>query len=80
MFVIVKKHPMVGFLNDIETLSCVGVIVGSFASIFFTVEYGGEKVLQGSARDFAGLVLVLICLFCTIWSLRLMRLEFARNL
>jgi hypothetical protein len=45
----------------------------------FAVEYSGEKVLSGRSRDLAGLFFVLVCVFCTIWSLGLMRQNFSRK-
>jgi hypothetical protein len=64
-------------LNQIEILSCISVIVGSFSSIFFVVEYNGKPVLAGSSRDLAGLMLVLVCATCALLSLRLMRNEYS---
>ena len=67
-------------LNQLEVLSCVSVIVGSFSSIFFVIEYKGEQVLSGASRDLAGLLLVLICSVCALFSLRLMRQDYSSML
>jgi hypothetical protein len=76
-FFVLKLQPMASAsLNQIEVLSCIGVIVGSFASIFFVIEYKGQMVLSGPSRDFSGLILVLVCLMCALMSLRLMRQDF----
>ncbi len=72
-FIHVKMQPMAtSTLNQIEFLSCVSVIVGAFASVFFTVEYQGQQLLVGLSRDLAGLALVLICGVCSLASVRLM--------
>jgi hypothetical protein len=77
-FSVVKMQPMASLpLNQIETLSCISVIVGSFASIFFVVEYNGSKLLTGASRDLAGLILVIICATCALFSVRLMQKEFS---
>jgi len=77
-FAILKMQPMSNStLNQIEILSCISVIVGSFSSIFFVVEYNGKPVLAGSSRDLAGLMLVLVCATCALLSLRLMRNEYS---
>ena len=69
-FFVLKLQPMASAsLNQIEVLSCIGVIVGSFASIFFVIEYNGQMVLSGPSRDFTGLILVLVCLMCALMSL-----------
>ena len=78
MFMILKMQPMSSsVLNQIEVLSCSSVLVGSFSSIFFVVEFKGEQVLTGSSRDLAGLLLVLICASCALFSLRLMRQDYS---
>jgi TRAP-type C4-dicarboxylate transport system permease small subunit len=59
-------------LNRIELLSCISIIVGSFAAVFFIVEYKGRVLLEGVSRDLAGVALVLICTICTLISLRIM--------
>jgi hypothetical protein len=53
------------------------VIVGAFASVFFTVEYQGQQLLVGVSRDLAGLAMVLICGVCSLASLRLMYQNYA---
>jgi TRAP-type C4-dicarboxylate transport system permease small subunit len=59
-------------LNQIELLSCISVIVGAFAAVFFVVEYNGQLLLTGISRDLAGMALVIVCSLCTLASLRLM--------
>jgi hypothetical protein len=77
-FSVVKMQPMASLpLNQIETMSCISVVVGSFASFFFVVEYNGTKVLTGTSRDLAGLILVLVCATCALVSVRLMQKEFS---
>jgi hypothetical protein len=77
-FVISRVQPMASSsLNQLEVLSCTSVIVGSFSSIFFVIEYQGAQVLKDSARDMAGLFLVLICAVCTAFSLQLMWTEYS---
>jgi hypothetical protein len=78
MFIIIKMQPMAGaHLNQLEVLSCISVIAGSFSSIFFVMEYEGEKVLTGASRDMAGLFLVLVCSICALISLRIMRKDYS---
>jgi len=77
-FVIIRMQPMASsHLNQLEVLSCVSVIVGSFSSIFFVIEYKGEQVLSGASRDLTGLLLVLVCSVCALFSLRLMRQDYS---
>jgi hypothetical protein len=64
-------------MNQIELLSCISVIVGCFSSIFFVVEYKGNQVLSGTSRDFAGLMLVVVCSTCVLLSFRLMWNDFS---
>jgi hypothetical protein len=45
----------------VEILSCIGVVVGAFTSVFFVVELDGSPLLSGSAKDLVGLVFVTIC-------------------
>ena len=80
-FALVKMQPMANSaLNQIETLSCISVIIGSFASIFFVVEFNGKLVLTGSSRDLAGLILVLVCAACALRSIKLMKNDFSSKL
>jgi hypothetical protein len=80
-FVIIRIQPMASsHLNHLEVLSCVSVIVGSFSSIFFVIEYKGQQVLTGASRDLAGLLLVLVCSICALFSLRLMRKDYSSML
>ena len=80
-FVIIRMQPMASsHLNQLEVLSCVSVIVGSFSSIFFVIEYKGEQVLSGASRDLTGLLLVLVCSVCALFSLRLMRQDYSSML
>jgi hypothetical protein len=77
-FFALKMRPMASFiLNEIELLSCIGLIIGCFSSIFFVVEYKGRLLLSGSSRDSIGLLLVLLCSSCVLLSLRLMWNEFS---
>jgi hypothetical protein len=72
-FVHIKLQPMCStILNQIELLSCISVIVGAFAAVFFVVEYNGQLLLTGISRDLAGMALVIVCSLCTLASLRLM--------
>ena len=69
----IKLQPMCStILNQIELLSCISVIVGAFAAVFFVVEYNGQLLLTGISRDLAGMALVIVCSLCTLASLRLM--------
>jgi hypothetical protein len=65
------------FMNQIELLSCISVIVGCFSSIFFVIEYKGNLVLSGASRDTVGLVLVFVCSSCVLLSIRLMWNDFS---
>jgi hypothetical protein len=77
-FAILTLKPMSNAsLNHIEVLSCISVIVGCFSAVFFVVEYNGAMVLSGTARDLAGLVLVLVCSVCALLSIRLMYKEYS---
>jgi hypothetical protein len=77
-FVISRVQPMAtSSLNHLEVLSCTSVIVGSFSSIFFVIEYQGVQLLRDSSRDMAGLFLVLICAICTLLSLQLIFKEYS---
>jgi hypothetical protein len=72
-----QKQPMASFfMNQIELLSCIGIISGCFSSIFFVVEYKGSPVLSGFSRDLVGLLLVLVCAVCVLLSFKLMWNDF----
>ena len=80
-FVIGRVQPMASSnLNQLEVLSCVSVIVGSFSSIFFVIEYQGAQVLRDTAREMAGLFLVMVCAICTLLSLYLIWKEFSSTI
>ncbi len=77
-FATLKKQPMASaVLNQIETISCITLIVSCFSSIFFVVEHEGSPVLSGAFRDLVGLMLVIVCVMCVLLSLRLMRNEYS---
>jgi hypothetical protein len=77
-FITLRMQPMVhAVMNHIETISSMSLILSSFASIFFTIEYRGTPVLSGAARDLAGLVLVIICAICLLLCLRLIWNDFS---
>jgi hypothetical protein len=80
-FFILHLRPMQSsYLNKLEILSCIGVLVGAFTSVFFVVEYDGSLLLSGSAKDFVGLLFVAICAACFLLSARLMFQDFSRLL
>jgi hypothetical protein len=67
-----RMRPMASsILNQIEAISSIVFIVGSFASIFFVVEYQGSQVLSGDSRDLAGMALVIVCGICALLSAKL---------
>jgi hypothetical protein len=73
-----QRQPMVSsFFNQIELLSCISVIAGSFSSIFFVIEYKGSPVLSGTSRDVVGLALVLVCTVCVLLSFKMMWNDFS---
>jgi hypothetical protein len=77
-FFTLKMQPMANAVfNQIETLTCITLIVSCFSSIFFTVEYKGNPVLSGAFRDLAGLMIVIVCVICVSLSSRLMFNEYA---
>lgn len=79
-FITVKLQPMsTKNLNGIEIISCISIIIGAFASIFFSVEYRGELLLSGSSRDFVGLLFVIICALAAASAVRLLYLSFSGN-
>lgn len=73
MFVALRLKPMRNMhLNVIEILGCIGVLSGCFCSVFLVVEYNGQLLLTGAARDFVGLLFVLLVIFTVALSFRLM--------
>jgi hypothetical protein len=71
-FAITRMQPMISsHLNQIEVLSCVAIMIGSFSSIMFVIEYNGKQVLTGASRDLAGLFLVFVCAACALMSVYL---------
>jgi len=81
MFFVVYLKPMHNsFLNRVEILSCVGVVVGAFASVFFIVELDGEQLLAGSAKDLIGLLFVIICAAAFFLSAKIIYDDFSRLL
>ncbi len=71
-FAITRMQPMMSsHLNQIEVLSCVGIMIGSFSSIMFVIEYNGKQVLTGASRDLAGFFLVFVCAACALLSVYL---------
>jgi hypothetical protein len=77
-FMVLQMQPMASsILNQIEALSCISVVISCFSSIFFVIEYKGSLVLSGTSRNLAGLLLVIVCAFCMIISLKLMWNDFS---
>jgi hypothetical protein len=75
MFFILYLKPMQSdYLNKLEVLGCVSVLVGSFTSVFFVVEYEGRLLLSNTSKDFVGLVFVLICAVALALSILLILL------
>jgi hypothetical protein len=66
------------FLNKLEVLGCVSVLVGAFTSVFFVVEYEGRLLLSGSDKDFVGLLFVIICATALALSALLIYQDFMR--
>ena len=66
------------YLNKLEALGCVSVLVGAFTSVFFVVEYEGQLLLSDSAKDFVGLVFVIICAMALALSVLLIYQDFVR--
>ncbi len=80
-FCILYFKPMQNiFLNKLEVLGCISVLVGAFTSVFFVVEYEGRLLLSGSDKDFVGLVFVLVCAGALVLSVLLIYQDFARLL
>jgi hypothetical protein len=79
-FSVVKLQPMSDKnLNQMEIVSCIGIIMGAFASIFFSVEYRGQLLLIGSSRNFVGSVFVIICAVSALSVMHLLYLSVAGN-
>jgi hypothetical protein len=75
---IVKIQPMANqTLNQIELLACISVLMGTFSSFFFIIEYNGRPVLNDLNRDIFGTLLVVASALCAVQTLRLMRKDFA---
>jgi hypothetical protein len=80
-FVVIYFKPMQSlYLNKLEVLGCVGVLVGSFSSVFFVVEYGGRLLLIGSDKDVVGLIFVIVCAAALSLSFLLIYQDFVRLL
>jgi hypothetical protein len=79
-FAITRMQPMISsHLNQIEVLSCVGIMIGSFSSIMFVIEYNGKQVLTGASRDLAGFFLVFVCAACALMSVHLIAKDCRRK-
>jgi hypothetical protein len=77
-FVTLRMQPMGNaVMNHIETISNISLILSSFASVFFIIEFQGSPVLSGDSRDRAGLVLVIICVVCLLFCCRLIWNDFS---
>ena len=77
-FSVVKLQPMSDKnLNQMEIVSCIGIIMGAFVSIFFAVEYRGQLLLIGSSRNFVGSVFVIICAVSALSVMHLLYLSVA---
>jgi hypothetical protein len=77
-FILYFKPMQSVFLNKLEVLGCVSVLVGAFTSVFFVVEYEGRLLLSGSDKDFVGLVFVIICATALTLSALLIYQDFMR--
>jgi hypothetical protein len=77
-FILYFKPMQSVFLNKLEVLGCVSVLVGAFTSVFFVVEYEGRLLLGGSDRDFVGLLFVIICATALSLSALLVYQDFMR--
>jgi hypothetical protein len=77
-FVLYLKPMQSNYLNKIEILSCIGVVVGAFSAVFFVVELGGSPLLSGSAKDTVGLVFILICVISLLMSIKYIYQDFVR--
>jgi hypothetical protein len=77
-FVLYLKPMQNEYLNKLEVLGCVSVLVGSFASVFFVVEYEGRLLLENAAKDYVGYVFVSVCAVAVVFSMLLIYEEFVR--
>jgi len=81
MSVVLYLKPMQSiYLNKLEVLSCISVLVGAFASVFFVAEYNGKLLLSGRAKDFVGLMFVIICAGSFLMSMKFIYSDFMRLL
>jgi hypothetical protein len=79
-FSVVKLQPMSNRnLNHMEIVSCISIIMGAFASIFFSVEYRGQLLLSGFSRNFVGLLFVIICALSGVSVMHLLYSSFSGN-
>jgi hypothetical protein len=79
MFFVVYLQPMHSlYLNKVEILSCIGVMVGAFTSVFFVVELNGAPLLNGATKEFVGLVMVTICAVAFFLSAKYIYQDFSR--
>ena len=79
-FVVYLKPMQSVYLNKLEVLGCVGVLTGSFTSVFLVVEYEGRLLLSGSDKDVVGLVFVIVCATALALSILLIYQDFLRLL
>jgi hypothetical protein len=79
-FVMYLKPMQSAYLNKVEILSCIGVVVGAFTSVFFVVELNGSPLLSGSAKDLVGLIFVTICSVAFFLSAKYMYQNFSQLL
>jgi hypothetical protein len=79
-FVLYLKPMQSSYLNKVEILSCVGVVVGSFISVFFIVELDGSPLLSGASKDTVGLVFVIVCSAAFALSAKFIYQDFSRLL
>ena len=79
-FVLYFKPMQSIYLNKLEVLGCISVLVGAFTSVFFVVEYEGQLLLSGSEKDFVGMVFVIVCAVSLAFSALLMYQDFVRLL
>jgi hypothetical protein len=81
MFLVLHVKPMQSnYLFKVEMLSCVGVLVGAFTSVFFVVEFEGSLLLSGQAKEYVGLVFVIICATAFAFSAKCIYDDFSRLL
>jgi hypothetical protein len=81
MFLVLHVKPMQNnYLFKVEMLSCVGVLVGAFTSVFLVVEFEGSLLLSGQAKEYVGLVFVIICAIAFALSAKCIYDDFSRLL